>query len=189
MLVTAAATLVHVSARADGAASPVLFDRIVAVVDDDVILRSEVVAQARPLALRIPEAERSPQTLTQLRRELLERMIDDLVVAREAARLELTATEAEVDTAIEYIAKQNGLSTVQLAEEVQKQGLTLPAYQAEVRRQLIDAKWVAYRVRPRLQTPAPKTPEEEKAYAAALEVERKKAVAELRTQRWVEVRW
>ncbi len=189
MLVTAAATLVHVSARADGAAPPVLFDRIVAVVDDDVILRSEVVAQARPLALQIPEAARTPQTVAQLRRELLERMIDDLVVTREAARLELTATEAEVDTAIEYIAKQNGLSTVQLADEVKKQGLTLQGYQAEVRRQLIDAKWVAYKVRPRMQAAPPKSPDEEKAYAAALEVERKKAIAELRTQRWVEVRW
>ena len=61
----------------------------------------------------------------------------------------------------------------------------------ERHRQLALEKWIAVKVRPRVKVAAPTTdkPEEHAPFLKALEEERRKAVAELRSTAFVEVRW
>jgi peptidyl-prolyl cis-trans isomerase SurA len=175
-------------ARADKA---VLLDKYVAIVDGITILRSDVLAQAKPFIARIPEPEKHAAEVAQLHKELLDRMIDDLVVGREAQRLGIDVREDEVDRAVEMVAAENKLSRTDLEREVKKQGITLEEYKMELRRQIVDAKWTSLRVRPRvaLAPPPADKPQEQQAFLQAMEAERKKVVAELRTRSYVEVRW
>jgi len=165
----------------------VLIDKIAAVVGEVSILRSDVLAAARPFYAKVTK----PEEIEQLHRDILARMVEDVLVAREARRLNLDVREIEIEQAKEWIAKQNKMTKDQLMAEVKKQGVSKEEYEAELHRQLIAEKWVAMKVRPRVKMAAPTSekPEDQAPFLKALEDERKKAVAELRQTTYVEVRW
>jgi len=178
-------------ARNASAEKAVLLDKYVAIIDGITILRSDVLAQARPFVARVPEPEKHANEIQQIYKDLLERMIDDLVVGQEARKMGLDVRDDEVDRAIDLVAAENKLTRATLEAEVKKQGLTMEDYKVELRRQIIDAKWTSIRVRPRvgLAPPAADKPQEQQAFIAALELERKKVVTELRSKSHIEVRW
>ncbi len=188
LLGAAAVTLNASDARAEKA---VLLDKYVAIVDGITILRSDVLAQARPFVARVPEPEKHAQEIQQIYKELLERMIDDLVVGQEARKMGIEVRDDEVERAMDLVAAENKLTRADVEREVKKQGLQMEDYKLELRRQIIDAKWVSIRVRPRVGLAPPTTndPKDQQAFMLALETERKKAIAELRTKSYIEVRW
>lgn len=175
-------------AHADNA---VLVDKIVAVVAEVSILRSDVLAAARPFYAKIGKPEEHAKEVEALHQDILARMIEDVLVAREARRLTLDVRPADIEQAKEWIAKQNKISKEQLETEVKKQGVGKEEYEAELHRQLLAEKWVAMKVRPRVKVPVPTSdkPEDQAPFLKALEEERRKAVAELRQNAFVEVRW
>jgi parvulin-like peptidyl-prolyl isomerase len=194
-LAALAATLALVAPRvalAEPAAAPaVLVDKIAAVVAEVTILRSDVLAAARPFYAKIGRPEEHAAEVEQLHKEILGRMIEDVLVAREARRLNLQVNDAEIEQAKEWIAKQNNLTKAQLESEVRKQGVGKEEYEGELHRQLTAEKWVALKVRPRVKMAAPTSnkPEDQAPFIQALETERKKLVDELRQAAYVEVRW
>ncbi len=190
-LAAAAAALVIAAAPGARAGGPILVDKIVAVVGEVTILRSDVLAAARPFYAKIGKPEEHRAEVAQLHQDILARMIEDVLVAREARRLNLDVREAEIEQAKEWIAKQNKMTRAQLEAEVKKQGVSKEEYEGELHRQLLAEKWVALKVRPRVKLPVPTSdkPEEQAPFLQALEAERKKAVAELRNTTYVEVRW
>ena len=184
----AALALATTDARADKA---VLLDKYVAVVDGITILRSDVLAQAKPFIARVPEPEKHAKEIQQIYKELLERMIDDLIVGQEARKMGIDVREDEVERAIDLVAAENKLTRADVEREIKKQGLQMEDYKVELRRQIIDAKWTSIRVRPRVGLAPPTTndPKDQQAFMQALDAERSKVVADLRTKSHVEVRW
>jgi hypothetical protein len=72
-------------------------------------------------------SEREART-NAIRREVLERLIDDQLLAQQATELKLTVSNDEIDRAIEQIKRDYGLNDTQLKDELRKQGLSMPAY-------------------------------------------------------------
>ena len=93
-------------AKADNA---VLVDKIVAVVAEVSILRSDVLAAARPFYAKIGKPEDHPKEVEQLHQDILARMIEDVLVAREARRLNLEVRPADIEQAKDWIAKAWGI--------------------------------------------------------------------------------
>jgi parvulin-like peptidyl-prolyl isomerase len=122
-------------AKADGSA--VLVDKIVAVVAEVSILRSDVLAAARPFYGKIGKPEEHMKEVEQLHQDILGRMIEDVLVAREARRLNLEVRPGDIEQAKEWIAKQNKITKDQLETEVRKQGVGKEEYEAELHRQLL----------------------------------------------------
>ena len=112
-------------------------DRIVAVVDEDVILQSELdQALANVLAQYAGrEAQLPPRDV------LLKQVLDRLVLVRlQVARAEATGvqvSDADVDGAIAAIARQNGATPEQLAAQLAADGLSLAAFRESVRDELL----------------------------------------------------
>lgn len=177
------------NAHAEGGA--VLVDKIAAVVGEVSILRSDVLAAARPFYAKVGKPEDHPKEVEQLHQDILARMIEDVLVAREARRLNIDVRPGDIEQAKEWIAKQNKLTKEQLEAEVKKQGVAKEEYEGELMRQLLAEKWVAMKVRPRVKVPVPTSekPEDQAPFLKALEEERRKAVAELRQTAFVQVRW
>jgi len=173
------------AARADGPAVATI-DRVVAVVDDGAILRSEVIARARPLVRGAGKAD-----VAALYKNVLEVMIEERLIARRAKELHVTVTDSEIAMAMERVAQAAGVSRKELDAEVKRQGMTLAEYQAELGRQLLEAKWAMIEVRPKVTT-KPKTdkptPEEERAFGIEMAKRRAEVVAALRADAYVEVR-
>lgn len=146
------------SVQSAGLAFPVanatIVERIVAVVGDKAILLSDLVSRAKPFQLQIsrnvPEGASRNAALSQLYRQLVEKLVDEELQGREAARSNITVTAEEIEKALEYSAKQNEVSVQQLFDEAQRNGLGAAEYRQEMRRQLLDAKMLNLRVQGRM---------------------------------------
>lgn len=134
-----------------GSVDASIVERVVAVVGEHPILLSELKRRAAPFAKTLPGG---PQQLAQARSrlysEMLNRMIDEQLVQRSATQSQLKVTDAEVEAAIERVAKGNHVSVGQLLTEVERSGVTPTDYRRELRSQLLDAKVMNVRLQGRV---------------------------------------
>ena len=112
-------------------------DRIVAVVDEDVILQSELdQALANVLAQYAGrEAQLPPRDV--LQKQVLDRLV---LVRLQVARAEATGvqvSDADVDGAVAAIARQNGATPEQLAAQLASDGLSFAGFRDSVRDELL----------------------------------------------------
>ncbi|GAB4529972.1 MAG: hypothetical protein Tsb0020_46620 [Haliangiales bacterium] len=131
----------------------VLVDRVVAVVNDTIILESELDARMLPLMPGLQNIE-DPRERARRQRKLREQMLDDLVseeLTIQAAREAKLAVEArEVQAALDEVKRQNNLDDDGLASALAQQGYTVQSYRQEVERRLLHLRAVNMLVRPRV---------------------------------------
>ncbi|HSZ84095.1 MAG TPA: peptidylprolyl isomerase [Polyangia bacterium] len=128
--------LLAFSGRADAR----LVEKVAAVVGDNIILASEVEEKAAPMLAdtsRIGDPAKRSARATALRREVLDRLIDDELILQQATDLKLSVTNEQVDQSIEEIKKQNSLDDDQLKEALRGQGMSMAGYRADLKRQLL----------------------------------------------------
>lgn len=107
-------------------------DRVIAVVNDDVITLSELTEMALSLN------PTSTQSLSD--RELLDKMIEQKLFEQEAEKRGITVSEAELDASIEGVKQRYNLNDEQMAEVLKKQGLTPEAFREQWRAQTLGNK-------------------------------------------------
>jgi peptidyl-prolyl cis-trans isomerase SurA len=135
LLLAAGATMA--AARGAGAR---MVEKIAAVVGENVVLASEVEEKAGPLLAdvsKVPDPDKRAARASSLRREVLERLIDDELILQQAADLKLTVTSEQIDSSIDEIKKQNSIDDDQLREALKAQGMTMASYRADLKRQLL----------------------------------------------------
>jgi|GEM_PF-2216443 len=126
-------------------------DGIAAIVGDQVILLSELdQATGRMLERVPPDQELDSALLRQLRKEALESLINDKLIAMVAERLKIEISNEEVDTAIEAIAREEGVSSEQIYQAAAAQGLDRERYRRELADQMVRMRVVAGSVRSRV---------------------------------------
>ena len=116
--------LFSVALRASADAS-VIVDRVVAVVNGDIITLSDL--QREEMTRKAPKQDE---------RLVLEDMIDRKLQMASAKRAGLDVTEKEVDDAIVDIMKRNNFDTKQFEAAIAKEGLTLEQYRKELLEQM-----------------------------------------------------
>lgn len=140
-------------ATAQDAASDVRIDGIAAIVGDHIILLSEVHVHARPMILEA-EAQGGTKTSPAQRRILLEaalnEMIDDRLIAEQAAEMQVVVTTEEVEAALQTMASEHGLEMSAFERALEAQGTTIMEYRANMRRELLKYKVINLRVRGRV---------------------------------------
>jgi peptidyl-prolyl cis-trans isomerase SurA len=128
-------------------------EKIVAVVGSDIILQSEMEERAKPY-LGEAERETDPKIKEKKRqtilREVLERMIDEQLILQQAGDLKVTVTQDDIDKAVEDIKTQNHINQEQLTEALKEQGMTLPSYRQDLKRQITRIKVISIAVRSRV---------------------------------------
>ncbi len=115
-------------------------EKIVALVGSDIILQSEVEDRAAPMMADIAAISNPSQRAARaaaVRRQILERMVDEQLLVQEAADLKISISSEEVDRSIEQIKKDYGLDEAQLREELRKQGMSLAAYRQNTKREIL----------------------------------------------------
>jgi peptidyl-prolyl cis-trans isomerase SurA len=123
-----------------GRAEARLVEKVAAVVGDNIILASEVEEKAAPMladAGKIGDPAKRSARATALRREVLDRLIDDELILQQASELKLSVTNEQVDQSIDEIKKQNSLDDDQLREALRGQGMSMAGYRADLKRQLL----------------------------------------------------
>ncbi len=129
-----------------------VIERVVAVVNGDPLLMSELRTRAAPFLPRLmqaPELQRM-SLMEQLYQELLGQLIDERLLEQEARKLSVTVTSSDVDRAIENVQRQSGLNDADFWDAVRAQGFMMDQYKADVRRQLLRLKVINQKVRTRV---------------------------------------
>ncbi|HEU0034757.1 MAG TPA: peptidylprolyl isomerase [Kofleriaceae bacterium] len=118
----------------------VVVERVVAIVNDSIILASELEARMIPVrneAMQITDQKERERRLAKLTSQVLDEMVNEelIVQAAEAAKIEVESSE--VQAALDEIKQQNNLDDAGLAQVLAGQGYTLSNYKTELRRQLL----------------------------------------------------
>ena len=112
-------------------------DRIVAIVNNEVITANDlnnrmtmVVKQLQAQSTQLP-----PQDA--LKKQLLERMINDMVQMQEAKETGIKVDDATLDKALQRIADENSLSMTEFRRRLEQDGVNWPKFREEVRGEVI----------------------------------------------------
>jgi peptidyl-prolyl cis-trans isomerase SurA len=122
------------------AASARVVEKIAALVGDDIILQSEVEDRAAPMLAEIAAIANPSEREARgnaIRREVLERLVQDQLLAQQATELKLTVSSDEIDRAIEQIKRDYGLDDTQLKDELRKQGLSMASYRQNTKKEIL----------------------------------------------------
>jgi peptidyl-prolyl cis-trans isomerase SurA len=147
-LAFAAAILAAFPARAE------IIERVVATVDDEMILLSELRNRAAPYLPQTLYGAGSEQEkkkrVQDLYKKLLDQLIDEMLVQREAQKGHISVTKLEVDQAIDNVREQNLMTEEDFREAIRAQGFTEQKYREDIRKQLVYMKLTNQMVRSRV---------------------------------------
>ena len=131
----------------------VLIDRVVAIVNNAVILNSELTTRVGQMSAdlsSIRDAKARTRRRQQLVGQVLDEMIGEELVVQAAIEAKLEVKPAEITAALDEIKKQNKLDDAGLARALAEQGTTLGSYRKEMRRQILRLRAVNSLVRPKI---------------------------------------
>jgi peptidyl-prolyl cis-trans isomerase SurA len=171
------------------AADPAVHDGVIAIVGERIILLSALRERAKPFlaALRREIGDPGKQRAAErnLARDMIERLVDEALVAEAARRATIRVTPADIDEAIARIAQQNHVPVTTILEEARKSGLSEAAYRSELGRQILEGKMLSLVLSRKGVSVAGLDPKEQGARLAA---EQKAWLAELRYGVYIEIR-
>lgn len=112
-------------------------DRIVAVVNGDIILKSELQEKIRVVEKMASEARLGdPSTNPNFEKDVLEQMVRDRLTEAEVKRLKIVVSAREVDQAVDEVKRANNLTEDQLKYLVQQQGQSYEQFRDGVKKEL-----------------------------------------------------
>jgi peptidyl-prolyl cis-trans isomerase SurA len=119
-----------------------VLDRIVAIVNDDVITLSEVKELGRSLLQQFPSNPSNHKLPSNLQYQILEELISRKLTGQEAARLGISVTEEEIDKFIQQIKKDNGLTEDGFVKSLTDQGVSPKTFRKQIEENILRLKLI-----------------------------------------------
>jgi len=113
-----------------------LLDRIAVVVNDGVVLQSQIEEQVAAVTHRLREQNTplpAPSVLTQ---QITERLILQEIQLQRAQKLGLRVTDESLNAALKDVAAQNHLEFAQLPDALAREGIVYAEYREQIRREM-----------------------------------------------------
>jgi len=114
----------------------VLLDRVAAVVNDGIVLRSEVEKQMQVISERIQQQGQQLPPRNILRQQVLERLVLQELQMQRAERLGIKLPDEAINQALTDVAARNNIKFADLPAALEAQGLDYRDYRDEVRREM-----------------------------------------------------
>jgi peptidyl-prolyl cis-trans isomerase SurA len=108
-------------------------DRVVAVVNDEAITRTELESQKRAVAANMQRQGLQVPNNDTLERQVLERFINEKAELQFARESGIRTDDASVDTALSQLARDNKMTDAQFREALQRDGLSVIKFREELR--------------------------------------------------------
>lgn len=134
-------------------------DRVIAIVNNDVITLSEVNEEGKTLLQRVAENTRPselPKALEQARQKIIETLIEKKIMMQEAEKANISVSADEVEMAYERILQQNRLTSEVFIEKLAQMGMTESQYRENLKDQILSSKLVNMEVRSKIIIPEDK---------------------------------
>jgi peptidyl-prolyl cis-trans isomerase SurA len=128
-----------------------LLDRVVAIVDNDVVMQSQLDQRLRDVQQTIAKRGAALPPEHVLTQQVLERLIIESIQLQIGERSGIRITDEELNQALETIAQRNGLSLEQFRQALAQDGLSFADAREQVRREMIISRVRQRRVAERIQ--------------------------------------
>ncbi|MFP4837739.1 peptidylprolyl isomerase SurA [Cronobacter dublinensis] len=118
-------------------AAPQVVDKVAAVVNNGVVLESDVDGLMQSVKLNANQAGQQLPDDSTLRHQILERLIMDQIMLQMGQKMGVKVSDEQLDQAIANIAKQNDMSLDQMRSRLAYDGLNYNTYRAQIRKEMI----------------------------------------------------
>jgi peptidyl-prolyl cis-trans isomerase SurA len=113
-----------------------LLDRVVALVNDGLVLESELDAQAREITARLRSQNIAMPGNDVLRAQVLDRLVLEEIQAQRADRAGIKVSDEQVNAAMDDIAKRQNVTLEQLPAKLAEDGVEYAQYRNELKREI-----------------------------------------------------
>jgi peptidyl-prolyl cis-trans isomerase SurA len=134
-LLAAAVGSVHAQTK-ELSTNGVLLDRVAAVVNDGIVLRSDVERQMQVISDRIQQQGQQLPPRNVLRQQVLERLVLQELQMQRADRLGIKVSDEQVNQALTEVASRNKIKFSDLPAALEAQGVNYRDYRDEIRREM-----------------------------------------------------
>lgn len=122
-------------------ASPIvkaeLLGRIVAVVEDDIVLEQELSAQVKSITKNLKANKVMVPPVFILRKQVLERIIIDKLQRQLAEKSGIRVSNEMLRSSTQDIARRNGLTIDEFRKELESQGMSFQQFQEDIKKEII----------------------------------------------------
>ncbi|MEM8562729.1 MAG: peptidylprolyl isomerase, partial [Pseudomonadota bacterium] len=112
-------------------------DQVVAIVDDDIIMASELRERVDALEQSIIARGMEVPPRDTLIRQTLDRLILESIQLQMGMRVGVRISDSQLNGAVQRIASQNGLNQEQFIAALEEQGQSYPAFREQIRREMV----------------------------------------------------
>ncbi|MDY0377296.1 MAG: SurA N-terminal domain-containing protein, partial [Desulfobacterales bacterium] len=164
LAVLAACLIVWATAGEINAEGGQVVERIVAVVNDEVITLFDLNQTLAPYERQIQAMgyadDKQEQMRFKVREDMLNHLIDQKLTDQEIKRYKISVSDKEIDGTVEQIKNANHYTDESLRNILASQGMSYEEYREKIKEQILRSKLVNIEVRSRVVI----TPEETRAY-------------------------
>lgn len=118
-------------------AAPQVVDKVAAVVNNGVVLESDVDGLMQSVKLNAAQARQQLPDDATLRHQIMERLIMDQIILQMGQKMGVKISDEQLDQAIANIAKQNNMTLDQMRSRLAYDGLNYNTYRNQIRKEMI----------------------------------------------------
>jgi peptidyl-prolyl cis-trans isomerase SurA len=122
---------------ASPSAKPVEIDRVVAVVNTDVITMLELETRRLSVERQLRQRRIAVPPEDELRKQVLERLISDRALSQAARDAGLRVDDAQLDRAVARLAEENRATPAQLRAQLERDGVSFTRFREEIREEML----------------------------------------------------
>jgi len=137
-----------------GTNSTEVIDRVVAVVNEEIISLSELTSTFIPYAERIKSLgyppEKESEMLFRVREDMLDQLINQKLTDQESKKYSISVSEKEIDNSIERFKEVRHYTDEDLRSLLAKENLSMEGYREKMKEQLIRSKLLNFAVKSKI---------------------------------------
>jgi peptidyl-prolyl cis-trans isomerase SurA len=131
-----------------------IVDRIVAVVNDDIITYLEVQEEMAPYEAQIKavgyDPEKEQQMLYRVRNDIVKKLVDQKITDQEIKRYKINVSDEDIDNNIEQIKESKLWSDEEFRDALESEGMTYESYRKKLKDQAMRARLLNTAVRSKI---------------------------------------
>ncbi len=144
-------SLIIISVSFCGSISADVIDRIVAIVDDDIVTLVQLNKETSPYMKNIESSEYSgdkkKEAIQTINKKILNALIDRSLTQQEAKKYHLDVSVVEIDNAVENVKESKSITQEEFEKALEQEGLTLKDYRENIKKQILQAKLINHAVK------------------------------------------
>ncbi len=112
-------------------------DQVLVIVDDDIVMESELGSRIRSISARLNAQNTSPPPMDVMKKRVQEQLIVESIQLQMAERAGLRISDNELNETMQNIAERNGYTLDEFQEEIKSEGVTYREAREQIRREML----------------------------------------------------